>query len=169
VKEHVMQTMTDPKVDRPHVPGYGVPRTMNGMLPWSWARERLERAMVYRLATSGTDNAPHLNPIWGAWVSDRWYVEGGSTRWKRNLRQNPQLAINVEFGEEVVIVEGRARQMEVSDDAVAREILAGYSKYKTIGYEAEVSNWTRGGLWELQPVKAFAWSSFPKDMTRYTF
>jgi len=146
-----------------------VPRSDKGTLPWSWARERLERAMVYWLATSGADNAPHLNPIWGAWVEDRWYVEGGNTRWKRNLRENPQLAVHVEFGEEVVIVEGRAREVAELDAARAQAILAGYAKYISIGYEASASNWTRGGLWELEPVKAFAWSSFPKDMTRYTF
>jgi hypothetical protein len=109
------------------------------------------------------------DPIWGAWVNDRWYVEGGSTRWKRNLRENPQLAINVEVGDEVVIVEGRAREVSDLDEAGVREVLAGYAKYKAIGYEAEASNWTGGGLWELEPVKAFAWSSFPEDMTRYTF
>ena len=164
-----MPTMTKPKIDRPHVPGYGVPKTNKGTLAWSWARERLERAMIYWLATSGTDNAPHLIPIWGAWVNDRWYVEGGSTRWKRNLTENPQLAIHIEFGEEVVIVEGRARAMSALDETAAKEVLAGYAKYKSIGYEAEVSNWTGNGLWALEPIRAYAWSSFPKDMTRYTF
>jgi hypothetical protein len=164
-----MPTTTKPEISRPHVPGYGVPRTNKGTLPWTWARERLDRAMVYWLATSGSNNAPHLIPIWGAWVNDRWYVEGGNTRWKRNLEQNPQLAIHVEFGEEVVIVEGRAREVSALDETLAEGVLAGYRKYKSIGYEAEASNWTGGGLWELEPVKAFAWSSFPKDMTRYTF
>ena len=164
-----MPTVAEPRIDRPHVPGYGVPKTNKGTLPWSWARERLDRAMIYWLATSGADNAPHLIPIWGAWVSDRWYVEGGSTRWKRNLGENPQLAIHVEFGEEVVIVEGRAREVSSLDEAKAGDVLAGYAKYKAIGYEAEASNWTGGGLCELEPVKAFAWSSFPKDMTRFTF
>lgn len=161
--------MTEPTVDRPHIPGYGVPKSMKGTLPWTWARKRLERAMVYRLATAGKDGAPHLIPIWGAWVNDRWYVEGGPTRWKRNLRANPQLAINVEFGDEVVVVEGRAREIEGLNPGEIEAMLAGYAKYKLIGYEAEAANWTGGGLWELQPIKAFAWSSFPKDITRFTF
>ena len=164
-----MPTMTEPAISRPYVPGYGVPRTNKGTRPWSWARERLDRAMVYWLATSGIDNAPHLIPIWGAWVNDRWYVEGGNTRWKRNLKENPQLAIHVEFGEEVVIVEGRAREVSGLDAEAARAVLDGYAKYKSIGYEAEASNWTGGGLWELEPLRAYAWSSFPRDMTRYTF
>ena len=163
--------MTEPIADRPHIPGYGVPDTMQGTLPWSWARERLERAMVYRMATADADATPHLIPIWGAWVDDRWYVEGGPTRWKRNLRANPKLAINVEFGDEVVLVEGRARELGDGDlgPDVARAILGGYAKYKAIGYEADPANWAGGGLWELQPVKAFAWSQFPTDITRFRF
>jgi pyridoxamine 5'-phosphate oxidase-like protein len=161
--------VTEPRADRPHVPGYGIPKSMKGTLPWSWARERLDKAMVYWLATTGSDNAPHLIPIWGAWVDDRWYVEGGPTRWQRNLRENPKMAIHVEIGEEVVIVEGDAQELVAPDKGEATAILAGYAKYKAIGYEAEEGNWSQGGLWELRPVKAFAWSSFPKDMTRFRF
>ena len=98
--------MTDPRADRPHIPGYGIPESTDGILPWSWATERLERATIYWLATAGTDAAPHVIPIWGAWVDGHWYVEGGPTRWQRNLRANPQLAVHIEFGDEVVIVEG---------------------------------------------------------------
>ena len=149
---------------------YGIPKSKNGTLPWSWARERLERATVYWMATAGSDGAPHLIPIWGAWVSDRWYVEGGPTRWKRNLSQNPRMAIHVEFGHEVVIVEGSVREIVAPPKAESDAILAGYAKYKAAAnYEADTANWSAGGLWELQPVKAFAWSSFPKDATRFRF
>jgi hypothetical protein len=162
--------MSEPRVDRPYVPGYGIPTSTKGMLPWSWARERLDRAIVYRLATTGSDGAPHLIPIWGAWVDDHWYVEGGPTRWQRNLRENPRMAIHVEAGDEVVIVEGNATEIVAPDAALASSILAGYAKYRaSSGYDADPANWTAGGLWQLQPVKAFAWSSFPRDMTRYRF
>jgi hypothetical protein len=162
--------MTEPRADRPHVPGYGIPTTLKGTLPWSWAQERLERAMVYWLATAGSDGAPHLIPIWGSWVDGHWYVEGGPTRWQRNLRENPRLAVKVEFGDEVVSVEGTSKELVAPPEPLASTILSGYAKYKAAGlYEASASHWTEGGLWELTPVKAFAWSVFPKDMTRYTF
>jgi hypothetical protein len=160
--------MIEPKADRPHVPGYGIPESTDGILPWTWATERLERALIYWLATAGTDAAPHLIPIWGSWVDGRWYVEGGPTRWQRNLRANPQLAIHVEFGDEVVIVEGPARELVAPPSPLADRILEGYAKYQP-GYVASASHWTEGGLWELRPVKAFAWSVFPDDMTRFTF
>jgi hypothetical protein len=162
--------MTEPTTDRPYVPGYGIPESTDGVLPWSWARERLERAIVYRLATTGSDGVPHLIPIWGAWVDDHWYVEGGPTRWQRNLRENPRMAIHVEVGDEVVIVEGTATEIVAPEAARAESILAGYGKYHAASnYDADAANWSEGGLWQLRPVKAFAWSSFPKDMTRYRF
>ena len=122
--------MSEPRGDRPHVPGYGIPETLKGTLPWAWAVERLERATIYWLATTGSDQAPHLIPIWGAWVDGRWYVEGGPTRWQRNLRENPQLAIKVESGDEVVIVEGTARELVAPAEPLSSVILAGYAKYK---------------------------------------
>jgi hypothetical protein len=162
--------MSEPQADRPYVPGYGIPETLDGTLPWSWAIERLERATIYWLATTGADQAPHLIPIWGAWVDGRWYVEGGPTRWQRNLRENPQLAIKVESGDEVVIVEGTARELVAPEEPRSSAILAGYTKYRAAaGYEASASHWTEGGLWELTPIKAFAWSVFPTDMTRFSF
>lgn len=161
--------MSEPRVDRPHVPGYGIPRTIKGVLPWSWAVERLEQAEVYWLATATAAGAPHLIPIWGAWVDGHWYVEGGPTRWQRNLRENPQMAIHVEAPDsEVVIVEGTATELVAPDTADADRILAGYAKYWPT-YEATADHWREGGLWRLRPSKAFAWTSFPKDMTRYRF
>jgi hypothetical protein len=162
--------MDRPRADRPWIPGYGVPETTDGILDWTWARERLEAAITYWIATAGADAAPHLIPIWGAWVDDRWYVEGGPTRWQRNLRANPQLAVKVETGKEVVIVEGAARELVAPPEPLASRILAGYAKYEAAeGYTADVANWAEGGLWELTPVKAFAWSVFPTDMTRFRF
>jgi Pyridoxamine 5'-phosphate oxidase len=162
--------MTEPRLDRPHVPGYGIPTSTDGLLPWSWAVERLESATVYWLATAGADGAPHVIPIWGAWVGGRWYVEGGPTRWQRNLRENRQLAIHVEVGDDVVIVEGTATEQVAPPAPLADAILAGYAKYRAAeDYEASAANWAEGGLWELRPIKAFAWSVFPDDMTRYRF
>jgi nitroimidazol reductase NimA-like FMN-containing flavoprotein (pyridoxamine 5'-phosphate oxidase superfamily) len=162
--------MRGPRADRPHVPGYGIPTSTDGLLSWAWARERLERALVYRLATSSPDGRPHLIPIWGAWVDDRWYVEGGPTRWQRNLRANPWLAIEVESGSETVIVEGRASELVAPPTELATRIVSGYAKYREPeDYAADPANWAAGGLWELVPDLAFAWSTFPKDMTRFTF
>jgi nitroimidazol reductase NimA-like FMN-containing flavoprotein (pyridoxamine 5'-phosphate oxidase superfamily) len=160
--------VTDPRADRPHVPGYGIPESTDGLLAWSWAVERLEVAKLYWLATATVDATPHLIPIWGAWVDGHWYVEGGPTRWQRNLRVNPKLAITVQSGREIVIVEGTAREIVAPEADLAARILAGYEKYQP-DYVADAANWGAGGLWELRPVKAFAWSVFPDDTTRFRF
>lgn len=162
--------MTEPRADRAHIPDYGIPTSTDGMLPWAWAVERLERALTYALATAGSDGAPHLIPIWGSWAGGHWYVEGGNTRWQRNLRENPRMVIQVEDGDDVVIVEGPARELTAPPDPLATTILQGYAKYRdTKGYEASADHWAEGGLWELEPVKAFAWSRFPDDVTRFRF
>jgi hypothetical protein len=160
--------VTDPRADRPHVPGYGIPESTDGLLAWSWAVERLEAAKIYWLATAAADATPHLIPIWGAWANGHWYVEGGPTRWQRNLRANPKLAITVQSGREIVIVEGTAHEIVAPETDLAARILAGYAKYQP-DYVANVANWAAGGLWELRPVKAFAWSVFPDDTTRFHF
>jgi hypothetical protein len=160
--------MTGPRTDRPHVPGYGIPRSTKGMLDWAWATERLEQAKIYWLATASADATPHLIPIWGAWVDGRWYVEGGPTRWQRNLRENPKAAVTVEFGREIVIVKGTTREIVAPVPDLATRIATGYAKYRP-AYDADPANWSAGGLWELTPVKAFAWSAFPDDTTRFRF
>jgi hypothetical protein len=160
--------VTDPRADRPHVPGYGIPESIDGLLDWSWAVQRLEGAKIYWLATAAADATPHLIPIWGAWVDGRWYVEGGPTRWQRNLRANPKLAVTVQSGREIVIVEGTAHEIVAPEAGLAARILAGYAKYQP-DYVADIANWAAGGLWELRPVKAFAWSVFPDDTTRFQF
>jgi hypothetical protein len=85
-------------------------------------------------------------------------------------RENPKAAIHIEIGDEVVILEGTAVEHVAPDVALADAILASYAKYKAAkDYAASADNWTEGGLWELRPTKAFAWSVFPDDMTRFRF
>ena len=146
-------------------------RSLDGILPWSWAVERLERAIVYWLATTGADAAPHVIPIWGAWVDGRWYVEGGPTRWQRNLRENPQLAIHIEIGDEVVIVEGAATELVAPADAPGRPDPGGLREVQggrgLRGERRPLDRRAASG--SCSPVKAFAWSVFPADMTRFRF
>ena len=163
--------MTEPRSDRPHVPGYGIPKTRAGVLPWSWAVEHLEAAIVYWLATTGADRAPHVIADLGR-VGRRPLVRGGrsdaladaTSARTRRWRSTSGPAI------EVVIVEGTAVELVAPAAPVADAILGGYAKYKeAVGYTADAANWASGGLWELHPVKAFAWSTFPTDMTRFRF
>jgi nitroimidazol reductase NimA-like FMN-containing flavoprotein (pyridoxamine 5'-phosphate oxidase superfamily) len=160
----------EPKVDRPDIPqGYGVPKSKKEMLPWSWARERLERATGYWLITSRADGHPHAIPTWGAWVDDRFYCEGSpQTRYGRNIARDPRVVVHLESVDEVVIVEGRATVLQEIDAAKSDRIQAGYAKYKAKGYTADPAGWP-GGLWEVVPTVARGWAQFPRDVTRWTF
>ena len=79
-------SLTDPVSERPHAPGYEVPESGDGLLPFTWARQRLADATTWWVASVRPDSRPHVMPIWGAWVDDRGYLLGQlSARWARNL------------------------------------------------------------------------------------
>jgi pyridoxamine 5'-phosphate oxidase-like protein len=62
----------EPKPSRPYMPGYGTksPTEGRGLLPWSWAEERLAQSHDYWVATVQPDGRPHLMPVWGVWDGD---------------------------------------------------------------------------------------------------
>src|SRR5437660_7575364 len=64
--------MTEPIASRPYMPGYGTLNASHGsgLLPWSWAIERLERSHDYWVATSDAGGRPHVMPVWGAWMDE---------------------------------------------------------------------------------------------------
>lgn len=62
---------TEPTSSRP----YGFPGGPEGLLPWSWAEQRLTGSHNYWLATIRQDSRPHLMVIWGL-----WHVKGVNLR-----------------------------------------------------------------------------------------
>ena len=55
-----MPAMPTPRASRPHSPGYGIAADEEGLLPWSWAAERLTVARNFFIATTRPDGRPHL-------------------------------------------------------------------------------------------------------------
>ena len=102
-------TRTIPQPDRPHIPGYGVPETQDGMLPWEWAVERLTSATHVWIATTRPDGRPHAAPVWAVWIDGAIVFESGpNSRRARNIAVNPAVVAHVESGDDIVIVEGLA-------------------------------------------------------------
>jgi hypothetical protein len=65
------------------MPGYGtLPEGEGGgLLPWSWAEERLVRSHDFWLATVTPDGAPHLMPVWAVWHEGRlWFSSSNGSR-----------------------------------------------------------------------------------------
>ena len=105
-----------PRVERARFdPAYGTADEPSP-LPWSWARERLERARNYWVASTRPDGRPHAMPVWGAFV-DGAVVLGTAraSRKARNLAERADVVVHLESGDEAVILEGVAEETEDLD------------------------------------------------------
>ena len=95
-----------------------------GLLPWSWAEQRLKKSHNYWITTVKPDGSPHTMVVWGLWQDGRLLFSTGSkSRKARNLAQNPNCVVCTEHAHEAVIVEGVA---EIADVAARRKFLAKY-------------------------------------------
>jgi nitroimidazol reductase NimA-like FMN-containing flavoprotein (pyridoxamine 5'-phosphate oxidase superfamily) len=167
-----MASVSEPHRERPYTPQYGIPDTLDGTLPWSWAVERLSAALIYWMATTRPDGSPHLRPTWAGWADGALWFEGGlETRWARNLARSPSCTMSVERDADVVMVEGHAEMLRDPDPAIAGRIVAAYGKYvPSHDYRVDPANWREGGLWRLRPLIAFGWGrAYPADATRWRF
>jgi hypothetical protein len=149
--------MSEPIASRPTLGGYGIPTEPEGMLPWSWAEERLAAGHNYWVATSG----PHASPVWAIWSEGAIvFACGEPSRKARELAKDPRIVVHLESGMEVVIVEGQAERIDVTP-----ELLEAYSaKYG----HTEAS----AGIWFLVPPRrVLAWreDDYPRSATRFDF
>src|SRR5205823_11762931 len=93
-----------PAARRPYMPGYGLPKDKKGLLPWSWAEERLTKSHNYWISTARPDCTPHTMVIWGLWLEGAFYFSTGEkSRKARNLQAHPQCVICTENAAEAVI------------------------------------------------------------------
>jgi hypothetical protein len=112
------------------MPGYGLPETDKGLLPWSWAERRLKKSHNYWITTVKQDGSappsPHTMVVWGLWQDGRFLFSTGSkSRKARNLAQNSNCVVCTEQAHEAVIVEGVA---EIADVAARRKLIPVYEK-----------------------------------------
>jgi Pyridoxamine 5'-phosphate oxidase len=149
-----------------------------GLLPWSWAVERLEKSHNYWVGTARPNGRPHLMVVWGVWWEDAfWFTTGRETRKARNLAANPHCSIATEEADEAVILEGQAR--EVTDAGARRAFVPIYNaKYE--GDIAAMIETTDGSaapagsaLWRVEPRAVFGLNEHAEDFveaaTRWTF
>lgn len=138
----------EPKVSRPQMPGYGIPETKKGLLPWKWAEQRLRKSHNYWITTVKPDGSPHVMVVWGLWLDGAFlFSTGRQSRKARNLAQNPRCVVSTEAAEEAVIVEGVA---EIVDVAVRKVFLKKY----TPKYDFDMSTMEKDILAMEEPVFA---------------
>jgi nitroimidazol reductase NimA-like FMN-containing flavoprotein (pyridoxamine 5'-phosphate oxidase superfamily) len=168
-EQPISSKRSEPKASRPQMPGYGLldAESGKGLLPWSWAVERLSKAHNYFIATTRPDGRPHVMPVWGVWLDQAFYFSTGKqSRKAHNLADNPHCVICPENAEESVILEGLA--VEVSDASLYKEFAEAYgAKYQ----------WDMEGfaepLYAVRPKVVFALietgDQFTSTATRWTF
>ena len=163
----------EPQARRPYMPGYGILPADGGtgLLPWSWAEERLRASHDYWLATVWPDGRPHVMPVWGVWAEDRtnWFSSSRRARKARNLSGDPRAVATTDNALEPVVVEGRA---VVVDDTGAVGEFARWvdAKYST-NYGAEFFTDPNIAVYRLTPAWVFALTEddFSGSPTRWEF
>ena len=147
------------------MPGYGISEGTEGLLPWSWAQERLEKSRNYWVASARPDGRPHLMPVWAVWLDGALYFSTAKTSVKaRNLLANPNCVVTTEQGHEAVILEGTAAVEE--DPRILRPAWDAYRAKYDWSLEDE-------SMFVLRPRVAFAFietaEQFATAATRWTF
>jgi general stress protein 26 len=119
----------EPQPSRPYMPGCGLPEGKKGLLPWTWAEQRLKKSHNYWITTVKPDGSPHSMVVWGLWQDGRLLFSTGSkSRKARNLTHNANCVLCTEHADEAVVVEGTA---EIAGVAARSKFLLSYErKYK---------------------------------------
>jgi PPOX class probable F420-dependent enzyme len=159
--------MPEPRASRPDLPGYGISQSREGLLPWTWAQERLAASRNYWVATSRPDGRPHAAPVWGVWLDDRFLFSTGARSVKaRNLAANPSVVITTERADEAVFLEGAAGTL--SDAAIRNRFATAYKEK----YDWDMSG-DNGPVYVVTPKTVFGFieaaSQFGSTATRWTF
>jgi uncharacterized pyridoxamine 5'-phosphate oxidase family protein len=159
------QRAKKPKASRPHMPGYIDEKDKKGLLPWSWAIDLLSKTKNYFVTTVRSDGRPHVMPVWGVWMGDRFYFSTGSKSVKgRNLAENPNCVLCPGGADEAVILEGRAAKL--TDKSIFKKFAALYlQKYK---FDITTMN---EPIYCIRPRVVFGQieKTFVKTATRWTF
>ena len=167
-------TEAAPEASRPYMPGYGIldADAGRGLLPWSWATERMAKSHNYWVATTRPDGRPHVMPVWGVWLGDAepggafYFSTGKNTRKAHNLASNPRCVVCSECADEAIIVEGIAE--ELTAESLPPQFKDAYfEKYK---WEIDPA---QGGIYAVRPRVAFAFienaDDFAGSATRWRF
>src|SRR5262250_1059076 len=102
--------MSEPIAARPYMPGYGtLPAAEgSGLLPWSWAEERLIRSHDFWLATVTPQGAPHLMPVWAvSQDGELWFSIANGSHNALNLYAEPMCTLSTDNPLDPVVVAGR--------------------------------------------------------------
>ena len=152
------------------MPDYGIkgPDDGAGLLPWSWAVERLTASHDYWIATIDRDGAPAVMPVWGGWIDDAvWFSSGPRSRRVRNLGRDPRCTITTDNPLEPVVIEGTAVPV-TERSAVERFTAACNTKYET---DIPVEFFVDNAMFSVSPSVAYGLTEadFSGTPTKWVF
>lgn len=164
--------MDTPRASRPYMPGYGTlgPDQGSGLLPWSWAEQRLLASRNYWVASRWPDGHPHAMPVWGVWHDGAfWFSSSRGSRKVRNLAADPRCVVTTENAVEPVVVEGLA-EVVTDPGALATMLALENAKYHT-NYGIELLDPAVNATIQVRPRWAFglAEDDFTGSPTRWSF
>ena len=159
------------------MPGYGIADAKGGkgLLPWKWAKERLEKGRTYWIATYSADaGQPHVMPIWGVWFGDAFFFStGNQSRKARNLAVNSRCSIATEID-----FEKRPKKGQIKDSVIlegAAELLGDsrtrkkFSKIYEEKYAWDMKDFEEP-IYRVNPKTVYGLTSeFNQTATRWTF
>jgi Pyridoxamine 5'-phosphate oxidase len=167
----------EPTPSRPHLPrGYGIEKATGAPgehLPWSQVSDWLASARNYWVCTARPDGRVHAKPVWGVWLeSQLLFSTHPETITARNLKTNPALAVHLESGDQVVVVEGTAIRL---DD---RSLLAQFGEAYEAKYDWPLSpedldpGNPAAAFYAVRPRVALSWDTateIGETITRWSF
>ncbi len=109
-------------------------------------------------------------PVWGVWFDDRFvFSTSPASRKARNLLENPRIAVHLEDGDAVIIIEGNG--VEVRDPT---DLLAFIDSYNPKYDWNFTPDQLQRGVFAVRPEQAFAWlgsegEAFGGTATRWRF
>jgi len=157
--------VTEPLIDRPRMPGYGIADEIDGALPWEWAKDVMDACRNPAIATTRPDGRPHVMPVWAVWLDDDGVVFSTAiTSVKsKNLLVNSHCAFSFERDHDNLVVEGKAEVVELDE-------LDGFTDLYKKKYDYAIEE---GPVWLLRPTAAFGFietnEDFTKTATRWRF
>jgi pyridoxine/pyridoxamine 5'-phosphate oxidase len=154
-----------PKPSPVRMPAGYVPKgTKPKFLPWTWVTQRLESSHNYWICTTRADGRPHAVPVWGVFVDGLLVFSTDPASVKaRNMQRNPEIAVHLESGDEVVIVNGTVERIALTqsiDDAYNRK------------YKMRLSEFPGpSSIYAVKPKVVLAWTEkeFVTNGTRWEF
>lgn len=163
------------KVTRPKFPKGYADKPVS-FLTWDWVVERLTESKHYWLCSvrphtpEAPAGRPHVVPRWCVYVDGKIYYDGSlETRHAVNIRTNPHVTVNLESGQEAIILEGTTRMAGKPSPELGKKLAQAYKKYKEYGYTPGPHSWDKGGLFVFTPRQCMAWTTFNENPTKFIF